>query len=153
MKYLPFFLIRDQVPGLLLLTTGLSLCGGLTATLLLPNAAGGWRSQISRIALLAVLGSVFIWAISVRTHHADSRRGVRLRHISDRVYRHALRTGRHRRRTPGADVGVPFDLDGTMAHIGASIGISFFPDDGATNATPFKSADTALYRAKDHGRG
>ena len=50
-------------------------------------------------------------------------------------------------------LGRPFDLGGASAHIGASIGISFFPDDGQTTATLFKCADTALYRAKDRGRG
>ena len=50
-------------------------------------------------------------------------------------------------------LGRPFDLDGACAHIGASIGISFFPEDGQTTATLFKCADVALYRAKDRGRG
>ena len=47
----------------------------------------------------------------------------------------------------------PFDLDGVVAHVGTSIGISFFPDDGQTTATLFKCADIALYRAKERGRG
>ena len=47
----------------------------------------------------------------------------------------------------------PFELDGVVAHIGTSIGISFFPEDGKTTATLFKCADTALYRAKERGRG
>ncbi len=50
-------------------------------------------------------------------------------------------------------LGRPFDLGGASAHIGASIGISFFPEDGQTTATLFKCADVALYRAKDRGRG
>ncbi len=50
-------------------------------------------------------------------------------------------------------LGRPFDLGDASAHIGVSIGISFFPDDGQTTATLFKCADTALYRAKDRGRG
>ena len=50
-------------------------------------------------------------------------------------------------------LALAFDLDGVVAHIGTSIGISFFPDDGQTTATLFKSADTALYRAKERGRG
>ncbi len=50
-------------------------------------------------------------------------------------------------------LGRPFDLGGPSAHVGASIGISFFPEDGQTTATLFKCADVALYRAKDRGRG
>ncbi len=50
-------------------------------------------------------------------------------------------------------LGRPFDLGGASAHVGASIGISFFPEDGQTTATLFKCADVALYRAKDRGRG
>ena len=50
-------------------------------------------------------------------------------------------------------LGRPFDLCDASAHIGASIGISFFPEDGQTTATLFKCADVALYRAKDRGRG
>jgi diguanylate cyclase (GGDEF)-like protein/PAS domain S-box-containing protein len=38
-------------------------------------------------------------------------------------------------------------------HIGASIGISLYPDDGDNPAALLQAADTAMYRAKKKGRG
>lgn len=46
----------------------------------------------------------------------------------------------------------PFDLDGQLAHISASIGITLFPDDGQESAQLFRNADLAMYRAKEAGR-
>jgi diguanylate cyclase (GGDEF)-like protein/PAS domain S-box-containing protein len=46
----------------------------------------------------------------------------------------------------------PFTLDGADFSIGASIGIAVAPDDGETPADLMKSADLALYRAKEEGR-
>jgi diguanylate cyclase (GGDEF)-like protein/PAS domain S-box-containing protein len=46
----------------------------------------------------------------------------------------------------------PFQLEGHAAHIGASIGITLFPDDGEDVLTLFRNADLAMYRAKDAGR-
>jgi diguanylate cyclase (GGDEF)-like protein len=46
----------------------------------------------------------------------------------------------------------PFQLDGNEIHIGASIGITLFPDDGRDIETLFRNADLAMYRAKDAGR-
>jgi diguanylate cyclase (GGDEF)-like protein/PAS domain S-box-containing protein len=51
------------------------------------------------------------------------------------------------------ELAVPFDLDGHQAIIGASIGISIAPDDGADADALLKKADMALYRAKEDGRG
>ncbi len=45
-----------------------------------------------------------------------------------------------------------FRVGGTDIHLGASIGISVFPDDGDDAETLVKNADIAMYRAKDHGR-
>ncbi len=50
-------------------------------------------------------------------------------------------------------IATPFDLDGAEAVIGASIGVSIAPQDGATPATLLRLADHALYRAKASGRG
>jgi len=47
----------------------------------------------------------------------------------------------------------PFEIDGHEIYAGASIGISIFPKDGQSNADLLKKADTALYLAKDRGRG
>ena len=46
----------------------------------------------------------------------------------------------------------PFEVDGHDIVIGASIGISIAPDDGTDPDILLKSADMALYRAKDSGR-
>lgn len=45
-----------------------------------------------------------------------------------------------------------FRLEGHEAHIGASIGITLFPEDGQDVLTLFRNADLAMYRAKDGGR-
>lgn len=50
------------------------------------------------------------------------------------------------------ELGRPYDLDGHELHIGASIGISLFPEDGHDAATLIKHADVAMYRAKGSGR-
>lgn len=46
----------------------------------------------------------------------------------------------------------PFLLDGHAAHIGASVGITLYPEDGEDVLTLFRNADLAMYRAKDAGR-
>jgi diguanylate cyclase (GGDEF)-like protein len=47
----------------------------------------------------------------------------------------------------------PFTLDGESISMGASVGISIHPLDSATDTELFKTADLALYRAKNSGRG
>ncbi|MBF0371213.1 MAG: EAL domain-containing protein [Magnetococcales bacterium] len=47
----------------------------------------------------------------------------------------------------------PVPLDEHKAHIGASIGIAIFPDDGGDFDTITKFADVAMYHAKASGRG
>jgi predicted signal transduction protein with EAL and GGDEF domain len=44
-------------------------------------------------------------------------------------------------------------VEGHMLHIGASVGVALFPDDGREPDALFKNADLALYRAKADGRG
>jgi diguanylate cyclase (GGDEF)-like protein/PAS domain S-box-containing protein len=46
----------------------------------------------------------------------------------------------------------PFDLDGQLAHIGASVGIALAPADGADAENLLRKADLALYAAKVGGR-
>jgi diguanylate cyclase (GGDEF)-like protein/PAS domain S-box-containing protein len=46
----------------------------------------------------------------------------------------------------------PFILDGHELHISTSIGISVFPEDGINGDMLLKTADAALYSAKDKGR-
>ncbi len=47
----------------------------------------------------------------------------------------------------------PFTLDGRTLNVGASIGISVYPDDGRDLAELLKNADAAMYHAKESGRG
>ena len=52
-----------------------------------------------------------------------------------------------------AALAAPFGLGGrTEAYLGASIGISIFPEDGTTAAELLRDADAALYQAKEQGR-
>ena len=46
-----------------------------------------------------------------------------------------------------------FNIGGHQAYIGASIGIAIYPDDGEDFVTLTKNADTAMYLAKQNGRG
>jgi diguanylate cyclase (GGDEF)-like protein/PAS domain S-box-containing protein len=50
-------------------------------------------------------------------------------------------------------LNAPYVLDGGReTYVGASIGISLFPDDAASAADLLRNADAALFRAKDEGR-
>ena len=49
-------------------------------------------------------------------------------------------------------LATPIDVGGHAVVIGASIGISMFPEDGQSKEVLFQAADTAMYRAKDAGR-
>ena len=46
-----------------------------------------------------------------------------------------------------------YAVNGHMLHIGASVGIAIYPDDGPDVGVLLKNADLALYRAKAEGRG
>lgn len=46
----------------------------------------------------------------------------------------------------------PINIDGKELLVTSSIGISIYPEDGATAETLIKNADAAMYRAKDLGR-
>ncbi len=50
-------------------------------------------------------------------------------------------------------LGKPLRVGGREYHVRASIGIAVYPQDGDTIEALLKNADTALYRAKDSGRG
>jgi diguanylate cyclase (GGDEF)-like protein len=47
----------------------------------------------------------------------------------------------------------PYHIDGAKLIIGASVGVAIMPDDGANANDLMKTADMALYAAKDAGRG
>ncbi len=46
----------------------------------------------------------------------------------------------------------PFCIKGNNLHVGASIGIAMYPEDGEESDSLIKNADAAMYRAKDEGR-
>lgn len=50
-------------------------------------------------------------------------------------------------------IGQPFHFDGSDSTIGASVGIALFPQNSDTMMALMVNADTALYRAKEEGRG
>lgn len=52
-----------------------------------------------------------------------------------------------------AAIGAPFEIDGHIIRIGASVGSAMAPRDGRSVETLIRNADLALYRAKDEGRG
>jgi diguanylate cyclase (GGDEF)-like protein/PAS domain S-box-containing protein len=47
----------------------------------------------------------------------------------------------------------PFLIDGRSLHIGTSVGIGLFPEDGGDASALLQAADTAMYAAKAGGRG
>ncbi|MBI5331568.1 MAG: EAL domain-containing protein [Betaproteobacteria bacterium] len=47
----------------------------------------------------------------------------------------------------------PMQIDGRNLFVGASVGIARFPSDGDCSDALLKSADTAMYQAKEKGRG
>jgi predicted signal transduction protein with EAL and GGDEF domain len=51
-----------------------------------------------------------------------------------------------------AAIRPPFHVQGHELHVTASIGVSLYPADGAAPEQLLRSADVALYRAKDGGR-
>ncbi|QCU89957.1 EAL domain-containing protein [Thiomicrorhabdus sediminis] len=51
-----------------------------------------------------------------------------------------------------SEISSPFELSGNEIRITASVGIAFYPDDGADSSQLMKNADAAMYRAKDAGR-
>lgn len=50
------------------------------------------------------------------------------------------------------EIGRPVVLCGREFHVGASLGVALFPDDGEDADSLLKHADVAMYSAKDHGR-
>ena len=50
-------------------------------------------------------------------------------------------------------LSAPFLCEGHDLHVGGSIGISLYPEDGKDVETLMRTADTAMYHAKEKGRG
>ena len=51
-----------------------------------------------------------------------------------------------------AQLAIPFDLNGQDAYITGSMGASIYPENGSDATTLVRSADRAMYRAKEAGR-
>jgi len=49
-------------------------------------------------------------------------------------------------------LAAPYDLQGRSLYVSASAGVAFYPEDGGTASELTKSADAAMYRAKEQGR-
>ncbi|QQN65973.1 EAL domain-containing protein [Bradyrhizobium diazoefficiens] len=49
-------------------------------------------------------------------------------------------------------IGKELEVDDYLSHVGLSVGIAVYPDDGVDAATLLANADSALYRAKREGR-
>lgn len=49
-------------------------------------------------------------------------------------------------------LSIPIPLEGSEVNIGASLGISIYPENGTDSATLIKNADAAMYHAKENGR-
>ncbi len=52
-----------------------------------------------------------------------------------------------------AAIKEPFQIKGYDVYVGASIGMAVYPADGEDSESLIKSADTAMYQAKESGRG
>jgi EAL domain-containing protein (putative c-di-GMP-specific phosphodiesterase class I) len=50
------------------------------------------------------------------------------------------------------EINLPFVIQGNEVFVGCSLGIAFFPKDGADADALMRNADLALYRAKDEGK-
>lgn len=50
------------------------------------------------------------------------------------------------------ELSLPYRMDGFELFVTASIGISLFPSDGEDADTLLKNAESAMYRAKEHGK-
>ena len=46
----------------------------------------------------------------------------------------------------------PIELEGREVYVGASIGVSLYPNDGSDSAVLLRNADAAMYQAKESGR-
>ena len=46
----------------------------------------------------------------------------------------------------------PYSLKGKMGYVTASIGVTFYPDDGNDTESLLRKADSAMYKAKENGR-
>jgi diguanylate cyclase (GGDEF)-like protein/PAS domain S-box-containing protein len=108
--------------------------GHPTGDQLLRAVAGRLQEQVARVDTIARIGG--------------DEFALLLEHLADPQQAAVLG------RDVASTLAAPFELE--HAHevvLGASIGISLFPDDGGSATELMRNADTAMYRAKENGRG
>ena len=106
--------------------------GHAAGDLLLTEAARRMRTAVRETATVARMGGDEFAIIQPNADRPDSTMTV-ARRLLDRV-------------------AAPYDLHGSPAAIGVSIGIAFYPEDGLTAEDLLRHADAALYDAKRNGR-
>ena len=100
--------------------------------LLLIEAAHRLRTLVRRADTLARLGGdEFVILMEAATSHLAAV------HFADKIVE---------------AIKQPFTVSGMELHIGCSIGITIFPEDGDDATSLLKNADAAMYRAKEAGR-
>jgi len=114
---------------------------------LLRQVAGRFREIVRTSDFVARLGGDEFVLLILRHDDGEARGGLaaneyRLSQDAAIVAQRIIETIRR-----------PFTLADQEAYIGASIGISQFPDDGADIDDLLRHADTAMYRAKELGKG
>jgi len=98
---------------------------------LLKEAASRLREVVRDIDTIARLGGDEFTAI---IGEADAQ-------VADQVARRIV-----------DELSRSFDIQGRSLFVSASVGVAFFPEDGSDSASLIKSADAAMYRAKEQGR-
>jgi len=100
--------------------------------LLLKEVAGRLKRCVREIDTVARLGGDEFTVILSELHDAGN---------VDRIARHILR-----------EIARPVTLGDEIAHVSASIGITFYPQDASELESLLKNADQAMYAAKQGGR-
>jgi len=100
--------------------------------ILLKDAAGRLRGCVRDIDIVARLGGDEFTIVLPELHDARN---------ADRIARHILK-----------NMSRPFQLGDEVAHVSASIGITFYPEDATEIDDLLKNADQAMYAAKQNGK-
>jgi diguanylate cyclase (GGDEF)-like protein len=100
---------------------------------LLVGAAERMKDLLREVDTLARLGGDEFIIVLAGPHTPDSVTGVAVRVVES--------------------LSQPYQLGGSTAHSGCSVGVALFPDDGEDAPTLIRHADMAMYAAKREGRG
>ena len=107
--------------------------GHSRADLVLAEAAARMRSCVREVDVVTRFGGDEFVIVLPRISE-----GVHARRVADKLL---------------ASVGQPYVVGGEEQHLGCSIGISIFPDDAQTVEQMLRNADSAMFNAKEAGRG